>query len=405
MTNRLPADERPDASERRGRWRCDGRVKGRLLSLTLSMFLLLLMWLLSRSAWWVESVYAGLVFPLAARILARLSSPFPFSLAETLAALFAAWLLWATTRAVVTILRHGRRSAEVLIRATLGLAAGVGPVLVLGYLLWGLNYARADLVQRLNWQKYERHQDAAEDLEELSRLCSQVITRTNLSYVKANGSRDQGYPSKVNLTGGQIDAAIDEGFRVARGKLGLSPSLDVSLGPAKPVFSSVLLSYLGIAGFYFPWTGEANYNRLLPDSERCHVIAHEKAHQRALASEEEAGFMGFLACVLSPDLYVRYSGYFFAQGQLVSQLARLDPSKARQLLGERLPGVERDVKAVRDYWRRFQGAGTKLGATVNDSYLKLHGVEGGIDSYSRTSRLLILLARSGGEDLDGALAK
>ena len=186
---------------------------------------------------------------------------------------------------------------------------------------------------------------------------------------------------------------MNSGFGEASNLLALPAGLRRPMGPAKPLFSSLLMSYLGLSGFYYPWTGEANYNDQVPDSELPLVIAHEKAHQRAFASEDEASFAGFLACLYSGSTYARYSAYLFAQRQLLRELFRAAPERARAATLERLPGVQRDLEAVARFWDRYHGVASRVTSSVNDSYLKLHRVKGGIRSYGRSARLLVLLGR------------
>jgi hypothetical protein len=134
----------------------------------------------------------------------------------------------------------------------------------------------------------------------------------------------------------------------------------------------------------------------MPASERPHAIAHEKAHQRGIASEDEANFVGYLAAAASPDPFARYSALLFAQRQLLTELRPRDPEGVDALLAERLPGVQRDVDAARDYWRRYEGRLRETQTRVNDSYLRWNGVEGGVESYARSVQLLVLFARTNG---------
>ncbi|MBR2478999.1 MAG: DUF3810 domain-containing protein [Clostridia bacterium] len=77
----------------------------------------------------------------------------------------------------------------------------------------------------------------------------------------------------------------------------------------KPVMLSELMSYTHITGVYSFFTGEANLNVAFPDYTLPYTAAHELAHQRGIAREDEANFIAFLACTASDDLYIQYSGY------------------------------------------------------------------------------------------------
>ncbi len=54
------------------------------------------------------------------------------------------------------------------------------------------------------------------------------------------------------------------------------------------------------------------------------TIAHEMAHQRMVASEQEANFVGIAAAVTSGDPVFQYSGYLMGLIQLCNALAPVD---------------------------------------------------------------------------------
>ena len=130
------------------------------------------------------------------------------------------------------------------------------------------------------------------------------------------------------------------------------------------------------------------------------MIADGKAYQRCITSEDEANFCGYLACIHSDDAYARYSGYLFAQRQLLGELFKVDAERAKELLKLRYPGVQRDVDNLRAYWQRFdQGVAGEVGKAshaVNDAYLKTNGVKGGVQSYQLSAKLLIVYAKRRG---------
>jgi hypothetical protein len=156
------------------------------------------------------------------------------------------------------------------------------------------------------------------------------------------------------------------------------------------------MNHLRLTGYYFPFTGEANFNRLQPASSLPHTVAHEHAHQRGIALEDEANFIGYLACAMSDDPYARYSGYLFAQRQLLSELAARDMARAQALVARRLPGVQRDVDFVRTFWQQYEGRAARLNEAVNDRYLRAQGERRGVASYAASRSLIVLFARHNG---------
>ncbi len=90
----------------------------------------------------------------------------------------------------------------------------------------------------------------------------------------------------------------------------------------KPVMLSELMSYTHITGFYSFFTGEANINIAFPDYTIPYTAAHELAHQRGIAREDEANFVAFLVCTASDDTYIQYSGYLNMLEYVTSAYAR-----------------------------------------------------------------------------------
>jgi hypothetical protein len=269
-------------------------------------------------------------------------------------------------------------------------------VLVLFYLLWGLNYARAPLPARLGWMPIDRPVNGEESevqTEEIAVLTRQLVAATNENYRLFAGSDDLGYPT-VRLTGmTPLDETLEAAFPRVQQQLGLEPGFAARRGPAKPLSASILLNHLQLGGFYFPWTGEANFNRLMPSATLPHAVAHEKAHQRGIAREDEANFIGYLACAMSDDAYTRYSGYLFAQQQLLGELVRRDLPRARDLAGLRSNGVLRDLEFIRDFWKQYEGRAARVSEQVNNSYLRSQGERRGIGAYAASRSLIVLFAR------------
>jgi hypothetical protein len=80
------------------------------------------------------------------------------------------------------------------------------------------------------------------------------------------------------------------------------------------------MTYTHISGVYTFFTGEANLNVNFPDYVLPYTAAHEFAHQRGIAREDEANFVAFLVCMESDDAYIRYSGALNIYEYVVSAL-------------------------------------------------------------------------------------
>jgi hypothetical protein len=347
----------------------------------------------------LEGVYAAWIGPGVNVLQTGFTRWVPVSFAEFVVLAGGFWLLVVPAAAWLRVPAGERRAAA---EAEVWRGVAVASFVVLAfYALWGLNYARADLPTRLGWaESPDRGGSMANEsaAQELTRLAEQLVRGANAEYLNATGSSDLGRPSGMS-DARATDRALEDSLAELSGTLRWSGLNALGRGPVKPVMASGIMSRLGISGIYFPLTGEANVNRMTPASQLPLSMAHEKAHQRGITSEDEANFVGFLAAASSDDPYARYSALLFAQRQLLNELYVMEPEKTAELVAERLPGVQRDVDAAADYWRQFDGPPRRAQETINDTYLRINGVEGGIDSYQMSARLLVRWAREQGGQL------
>ena len=145
----------------------------------------------------------------------------------------------------------------------------------------------------------------------------------------------------------------------------------------KPVMLSELMNYTHITGVYSYFTGEANIDIAFPDYTIPYTAAHELAHQRGIAREDEANMVAFLVCMESEDAYVRYCAYTNMFEYVANALYRADRdlyTKARSALPADVKG---EMSAYASFFSKYQNsaAGSVSGA-VNDTFLKFQGTEG-----------------------------
>lgn len=151
----------------------------------------------------------------------------------------------------------------------------------------------------------------------------------------------------------------------------------------KPVMLSEPMSYTHITGVYSFFTGEANINVNFPDYTIPYTAAHELAHQRGIAREDEANFIAFLICMESDDPYIRYSAYLNLYEYVGSALRKTDEELYRKSY-ENLPKVIQGEEVA--YSRFFQKYRKNVVANVslktNDLYLQSQGAAEGTRSYN-----------------------
>ena len=329
--------------------------------------------LVSFVPWLVERFYSKMLFPRVLGALSLLSRGLSFSVGEVLTYLT---LLAACACAVLFCVGLARRSGgkRSWVLAWLRYGAWVTAGLLWFFLLsFGLNYQRPLLFELLG---YEQRKAQPQELEALGRM---IVENVNQVYVESHESSRQTPDSE------EIVKLLKESYDSAP-EFGLLPRGDFS--PPKPVYSSEVLTRLGISGVYFPFTAEPNYNADVPDFQLPFSIAHEMAHQRGVARESEANFVAYVVCVNSRDPFVRYSGYRHGLGVL-SELYKVEPEKARELAKQLGTGYREDSRRAALFWAKAAGAAGALTHRMNDLYLRANRVKAGAADYSNSTTLII----------------
>lgn len=327
------------------------------------------------------------------RMLSLLTGWMPVSVSAVLVILLLAWAGGRGVRGWRTV-RSGDRSAGAALRSGLAWSAGVAGVLAMSfYLFWGLNYARQPLGDRL-----ELSMDPGESTEVLAALAVYAAARTNRAYLLLHGGTDDaGEPTAIPFRPAEVSSALETGWRRVADALELPGDASRSYGPVKTLGVTSLLDFLDLAGVYSPFTGEAHVSGSLPSMALPATAAHEQAHQRGIAREDEASFAGVLAAVHTDDPYTRYSGWARITRAVLRDLRRIDREAYDARLDELLPGVRRDWGDYARWWQETRSVAGPAASAVNDTYLRAHAVPGGVASYARVTELLVAwYARNGG---------
>lgn len=151
----------------------------------------------------------------------------------------------------------------------------------------------------------------------------------------------------------------------------------------KAIALSEPMTYTHISGVYTYMTGEANININYPDFLIPFTVAHEMAHQRGIAREDEANFVAFLVCTYSDDAYIRYSGYTNMLNYINSALSKSDQEKAQELFSSYTPyNIRLEFAAYSKFFDKYRGStASKVSGTINNAYLQSQGQSAGTKSY------------------------
>lgn len=177
------------------------------------------------------------------------------------------------------------------------------------------------------------------------------------------------------------------------------PWLWTPVSRQKPVMLSYWWSYTGITGMYFPFFVECNVNIEQPDYLIPFTAAHESAHSRGIALEDECNFLAFLSCINSEYPEFRYSGYAQAYKYCANALYTYDIELWSAVQAYVSDGMRNDLIALNEYIDKFDGEVRQTASAANDTFIKVQGVQDGSLSYNRVTELILAYYYTEGQDI------
>ena len=260
----------------------------------------------------------------------------------------------------------------------LSLCITAGILLNIFYFSWGFNYSRPSLYVRMELPVENR------PVEELEALCYKLAEDASALRAEINENENGVFA---------LEEGYEHYFRLvpdAYEKLGKKEALfSHDTYPAKPVFASVGMSYAGISGIFIPFTGEANVNVDQPPLLLLSAAAHETAHYLGIAREDEANFVGYLACINSSSPEIAYSGVMLALIKCTNKLYSSNKDLYYGVRAKYSEGMLRDLADYNAYWQSFEGPIEEAATNLNDNYLKFNQQDDGVKSYGMMVDLLL----------------
>ncbi len=347
---------------------------GRCLVSLLALGIIVLQRALRGNTALMRRLSADFVRPLHRR-LSVLTDRVPFSIAELLILLAAAFVLFQLGRTVLRLIQEGERLR------TLGLfVMSVGSLVLAVYagfcILWGVFYYGDDFVTRAG---FETRPISSEELESVTAYFAKLANRYS-----AEVPRDaEGVCASDRKAVLQKSRTV---YREAERRCGELAGPPVA---AKPFFFSRLLSLTDFSGFFFPFTAEANVNTDFPPPLFAATVAHELAHQRGVAKEQEANFCAVYASLLSGDPDYCYSACLMAYTYLGNALYQADYEAWERIYDSLNDDVLRDFAANRSYWQAYETPVQTISNTVYEGFLYSYDQDMGLKSYGACVDLLV----------------
>ncbi len=324
---------------------------------------------------WMNALCRTAVRPwhaLAGRFWSRLR----FSAAEWIIAL---WVLMGLAFLVqLGISLHRRRGRRALWRWAVSLLTVTALLFGLFCLWWGVCYYADSFTEQAG---LSRRAVSVRELEQVTGAFADLANE---------------YSSRVERDGnGAFTASRRELFdRSETLYHALEREYPCLAGPelrAKPAVFSRLMSYMDNTGYFFCFTAEANVNVDCPMALLPATIAHELAHQRGVAGEDEANFVAVAACLADGDPTFVYSGALMAYVYLGNALHDADYERWLAIHDALNDDVRRDLSLHNQYWARYDTPVADVTDRVYEQVLKTYGDDRGMKSYDAGVDLLIVV--------------
>lgn len=324
-----------------------------------------------------ENVFAASFFPVVSGALTWFSGLFPFSLTEFGLYALVLILLGDIVRLLVLRLRPFRFFRRVLLVCSVAFFLYV--------IMHGVNFYRPTVAE------FMKLDEPADSVEELYNDC--VEEAKAASELRKTLSEDEN--GRFRLSDGVSQTLKDIGTAYDNDTMRSLTFLKKGASRTKGVLISPLWSYTGITGMYFPMLGEANVNTNVAQSDLPFTAAHELAHTKGIAREDECNFIAYLACTSSDNAEYRYSGHLSAYSYLANALYAQSPELFAKAAQNISPAVERDLREQREYYNKYStGTVSQVSDKINDAFIKSQGVQSGTVSYSEVTRLILAYKQS-----------
>lgn len=222
-------------------------------------------------------------------------------------------------------------------------------------------------------------------IAELTELRDEVVEKANALALRMERD-EKGYIVS--------DLDIEETARQEMMRLGETyPQLSGYYPKPKRLKTSAFFSQQYIMGYYFPFSMEANYNTMIYITNQPATLCHELSHLKGFMREDEANFIGYLACISSEKEAFRYSGYLTGWVYAGNALARVDRKRYIELTNQLCREARQDLDENSDFWNRYESKVSEAATQMNDTYLKMNSQTDGVKSYGRMVDLMLSYRR------------
>ncbi len=333
--------------------------------------------LLPHFPWFTEYVCSRGLFKIVTCPLGFLTSLVPVSLTELLIVLAFPALVVITVLLIVKM-RKSKARKKTLISAGRVFCGTLSIACLMYMICHGANFYRYPLEKNMDLDTSQKNVD------QLYTVCVTLAKGAAEARAELGISDDEPFTFTESIY--TELTRTSSGYDKITGEYGF---LKTSIFRQKPVMLSNAWSYTGIVGMYFPFLAECNINTEQPDYAIPFTAAHESAHSRGIAFENECNFLAFLSCINSEYPEFRYSGYMETYKFCANELLTADKDLWRQAQQYCTNGMRLDFIGMNEYIGNHTSEISEVSGKVNDTFITVQGVPDGSLSYGRMTELVL----------------
>lgn len=239
------------------------------------------------------------------------------------------------------------------------------------YFIWGFNYQRPELHEKLELVVAELK---VKGLEAMATSIISSIESLQIDDLQIGFDIENGWEKEIRVQHYLFLESV--GYRCT------------GLARVKRFHPEGVFRRIGISGMYLPWVGQGNVDASLSNFEYPFIASHEMAHAHGVTDEGEASFVAYVTCTKSENPMINYSAELFLLRNILFEMKMRDELLFEKWMGILPSKVKFDLQKIRENMQRFPDVFPKLSEAVNDTYLKAQGVESGSSSYGELINLV-----------------
>ena len=317
-----------------------------------------------------EKYYSNLLYPLISEKLRLITGWVVFPVGDVLYLFLGISLIYFIISDVNNIFNK-----------IINLGSSIFILTFLFYILWGFNYKRITIKDKLN---IKNEFDKKELVNFTENLIIKINDKHELLFIHDSVKPKNIYSFEKNIQTSKENTAKLKG--VFKESILKSNYKNVSV---KKSLFSLPLTYMGFSGYINPFTNEANINRKIPSTSLTFVINHEIAHQLGIASEKDANFISYVMLINSDNHYHNFCGYSYALRLCLNELSKIDYNLYQELLKKVNKGIIKDYVEINNFWKKYDGKIEEVSKKSYDLYLKQNNIQTGIKNYNESISLIL----------------